>query len=159
MYRIRNLELAKTKEKLAQTSKLKLAEKIESMSDQDWQAMALENANPSERRIVEQHFKRENAFKASLNPTQKKGFDADVKREYAKLLASSVVEGELSDLLKKSLHRTAESVAIADWRGRASRDRKNAELNAHIARREENLRILQEEFLAELSEEMESKGE
>ena len=69
MYRIRNLELAKTKEKLAQTSKLKLAEKIESMSDQDWQAMALENANPSERRIVEQRFKRENAFKASLNPT------------------------------------------------------------------------------------------
>ncbi len=149
-YRIRNLELTKTKEKLAQTSKLKLAEKIESMSDQDYQAMVLENLNPSERRIVEQHFKRENAFKTSLNPTQKKAFDVDVNREYAKLLASSVVEGELSDLLKKSLRRSAESMVIADWRGRASRDRKNAELNAHLERRKENLRVLQEEFLVRI---------
>ena len=35
-YRIRNLELARTREKLPQTNKLKLVEKIESMSDQDW---------------------------------------------------------------------------------------------------------------------------
>ena len=104
-YRIRNLELARTKEKLSQTNKLKLAQKIESMSDLDYQAMILENSNPSERRNIERHFKRENAFKTSLNQTQKKAFDVDVNREYAKLLASSGVEGELLDLIKVSLRR------------------------------------------------------
>lgn len=48
-------------------------------------------------------------------------------------------------------------MVIADWRRKDSIDRKNAELNTYLEQREENLRILQEEFLAGMHKEMEAE--
>ena len=44
---------------------------LESMSDEEYQAMVLEHVKASDRQLIEQHFKRENAFKASLRPAEK----------------------------------------------------------------------------------------
>ena len=45
--------------------------KLESMSDEEYQAMVLAHVEASDRQLIEQHFKRENAFKASLRPAEK----------------------------------------------------------------------------------------
>ena len=39
------------------------------MSDEDYQAVVLEHAKASDRELIDQHFKRENAFKALLSQT------------------------------------------------------------------------------------------
>lgn len=80
-----------------------LASKMESMSDRDYQALVLENENPSDRKILESHFKQENEFKASLSRTQKRAFDAEVQKAYVKMLADSNGEGALSGLRKHAI--------------------------------------------------------
>ncbi len=87
-------------------------EELASMSDPEWQAMVLEEADSGDRKILESHFKRENEFKASLSRAQKQEFDAEVEKAYAHLLANSGVEGELSDWQKRATRRSAETVAM-----------------------------------------------
>ena len=103
---MRKLEMEKAKPKeepkpVAESSLAESAIRLESMSDEEYRAMVLEHVKASDRQLIDQHFKQENAFKVSLKPAEKQKFDADVKRECAKLLASSKVEGELSSLQKK----------------------------------------------------------
>ncbi len=131
---------------------------LESLSDEEHQSVILEHVKASDRQLVEQLFKQENAFKTSLKPSEKQRFDVDVKNACAKLLSiSGVQEGEMSSFLKQIIRRCAESMVITDWRRKDSVDRKNAELNTYLGQREENLRILQEEFLAETDKETEAE--
>lgn len=44
---------------------------VESISEQEHLALILKNASPSDRRILADHFKQENEFKASLSRAQK----------------------------------------------------------------------------------------
>lgn len=111
--------------------------KLKSMSDEGYQAMVLEHVKASDRQLVEQHFKQENAFKASLKPAEKQKFDADVKKAYAKLLANCKVEGDLSSLQKEAIRRSAESMAIADWRVNDSIVESMARDDAWLAKRRE----------------------
>ena len=63
-----------------------LAVNLESMSDREYQAWVMEHANVSDRKILAEHFQRENEFKASLSRTQKKAFDNEVERKYSDAL-------------------------------------------------------------------------
>ena len=125
---------------------------LESMSDEEYQAMVLEHVKASDKQLVEQHFKQENAFKASLKPSEKQKFDADVKRECAKLMANSQAEGELSDLQKQAIRRCAESVVIANWRVDDSVAQQDKRWENYIERKREENRRWNEEFNAELAE-------
>lgn len=130
-------------------------EKLESMSDLDWQAMVLENADAKDRKILESHFKQENEFKASLNPAQKREFEAEVEKAYAHLLANSGVEGELSDWQKQATRQSAETVAMTmvktKWQSKEFLDRWDAKMAALEEEAEEMDRLYQaemeEEFL------------
>lgn len=126
--------------------------KLESMSDEEYQAMVLEHAKASDRQLVEQHFKQENAFKASLKPSEKQKFDDDVKNAYAKLLVSCKVEGELSDLQKRAIQRSAESITIVEWRVKESVAQQNARWERYIERKREEKRRWSEEFLERMVE-------
>ena len=130
----------------------KAAVKLESMSDEEYQSMVLEHVKASDRQLIDQHFKQENAFKASLNPAEKQKFDAEVKRECAKLLANSKVEGELSDLQKQAFRRSAESMVIVDWRAKDSVAQQDNRWKRYIERKREENRRWNEEFTAELAE-------
>lgn len=130
-----------------------LASKMESLSNQDWQAMVLENANPKDRKILESHFKEENEFKASLSRTEKKAFDSKVQKTYVKMLADSGGEGSLSSLQKQAMQRSAETLAIAEWQSRESLDRALAENADYVAQREERLRLFRETLIEETESE------
>lgn len=125
---------------------------LESMSDEEYQAMVLEHVKASDKQLVEQHFKQENAFKASLKSSDKQRFDADVKRECAKLMANSKAEGELSDLQKQVIRRCAESIVIANWRVDDSVAQQNERWLNHIERKREENRRWNEEFNAKMVE-------
>ena len=136
-------------------------DKLASMSDPEWQAWLLENADARDRQILESRFKQENEFKASLNPAQKQEFETEVEKAYAHLLANSGVEGELSDWQKQVTRRSAETVAMTlvktKWQSREFLDRwdaKWAALEEEAAERnrlyyeelEEEVRLIHEEF-------------
>ena len=75
-----------------------LASKEESISGEEYQAWVLENAKPSDRKILAVHFEKENEFKASLSKTRKKVFGAEVQKAYVKVLADSGGECGFSSL-------------------------------------------------------------
>ena len=129
---------------------------LESMSDKKYQAMVLEHVKASDRQLLEQHFKQENAFKASLKPAEKQKFDADVKKAYAKLLAHPGMKGELSSLQKAAIHRSAESMTIVEWRTRESMESREVQMRRSNERwlnqQEEKNRLREEERLAKLAE-------
>ncbi len=129
---------------------------LESMRDEEYQAMVLERVKASDRQLVEQHFKRENAFKASLKPSEKQKFDTDVKKAYAKLLAHPGMKGELSSLQKAAIYRSAESMTIMEWRTRESTESRESQMRRSSERwlnqREEKNRLREEERLAKLVE-------
>lgn len=60
------------------------ASNVKSMSREEYQSWALKNASGRNRQILADHFKKENEFKVSLKPTQKKEFDSDVDKAYKK---------------------------------------------------------------------------
>ncbi len=122
------------------------------MSDEEYQAMVLEHVKASDRQLIDQHFKQENAFKASLKASERQKFDVDVKKSYSKLLASCKVEGELSSLQKEAIRRSAESMVITDWRIKDSVNRQNALATSYLERRAEENRRWNEEFLAKMLE-------
>lgn len=121
-----------------------LASKMESMSNQDWQAMVLENVNPKDRKILESHFKQENEFKASLSRTQKKQFDDEVRKTYVKMLADSGGKDALSSLQKQAMRRTAETTTIKEWRSRETTNHALANAADYVAQRDERLRLFRE---------------
>ena len=125
---------------------------LESMSDEEYQAMVLEYVKASDKQLVEQHFKQENAFKASLKPSEKRKFDADVNRECAKLLARCKVEGELSSLQKQVIRRSAESMVITDWRVKDSVSQQDDRWARYIERKREENRRWNEEHLKKMVE-------
>ncbi len=131
----------------------KLASKMESLSNQDWQAMVLENANPKDRKILADHFKQENKFKTSLSRTQKKQFDDEVQKTYVKMLADSGGEGALSSLQKQAIRRTAETTTMMEWQSRETSNRALANAVDYVAQRDERLRLFRET----LAEETESE--
>ena len=127
-----------------------LASKMESMSDPEWQAWLLENADDRDRQILESRFKQENAFEASLNPAQEKEFEAEVEKAYAHLLANSGVEGELADWQKQVTRRNAETVAMTmvktKWQSMEFLDRWDAKMAALEEEAEERDRLYQAEM-------------
>lgn len=126
---------------------------LASLSDEEYQAMVLEHVKPGDRQLAEQHFKQENAFKASLKPDEKQKFDAEVKRECAKLLANSgVQESELSSFQKQTIRRCAESMVIADWRVKESIAQQDARWERYIERKIEDNQRWNEEFLERMVE-------
>ena len=60
------------------------ASNVKSMSREEYQSWALKNASSRNRQILADYFKKENEFKVSLKPTQKKEFDSDVDKAYKK---------------------------------------------------------------------------
>ncbi len=124
----------------------------ESMSDEEHQSMVLEHVKASDRQLVDQHFKRENAFKASLEPAEKQKFDVDVKKECKKLLAKLGVEVDLTSFHKQTIRRVAESMVIADWRVKESVAQQDARWDRYIERKREENRRWNEEFLAKMVE-------
>lgn len=127
----------------------KLASKMESMSNHDWQAMILENANPKDRKILESHFQQENKFKTSLSRTQKKQFDDKVQETYVKMLADSGGEGALSSLQKQAMRRSAETMTMTKWQSRETSNRALAEAADYVAQRDERLRLFRETLAEE----------
>ena len=129
-------------------------EELESMSDPDWQAWLLENADAKDRKILESYFQQKNEFKASLNPAQRQEFEAEVEKAYAHLLANSGVEGELSDLQKQVTRRSAETVAMTmvktKWQSREFLDRWDAKWEALEEEAEERNRLYYEELEEEV---------
>lgn len=71
----------------------KSAGNAEAVSDEDFRAMVLKSAKHKERMAIAKHFKQEKEFKASLSRTEKKKFDAEVKKAYENLLAESGLNG------------------------------------------------------------------
>lgn len=68
--RIRSLESVIRRMK-SQSQTGEFVGNVESMSEQEHLALILKNASPSDRRILADHFKQENEFKASLSRAQK----------------------------------------------------------------------------------------
>ena len=130
-----------------------LASKMESMSDQDWQAMVLENANPKDRKILADHFKQENEFKASLSRTEKKAFDSKVQKTYVKMLADSGGKGALSSLQQQAIRRSAETTTMMEWQSRETSNRALAETADYVAQRDERLRLFRETLAGETESE------
>lgn len=130
-----------------------LASKMESRSNQDRQAMVLENVNPSNRKILESHFKQENKFKASLSRTQKKQFDDEVRKTYLKMLANSGGEDALSGLRKHAIRRSAETMTMAEWQSKETSNCALANATAYVDQREERLRLLEEALIEEMEAE------
>ena len=128
-------------------------EELESMSDPEWQAWLLENADANDRKILESYFQQKNEFKASLNPAQRQEFDAEVEKAYEYLLANSGVEGELSDLQKQVTRQSAETVAMTlvktKWQSREFLER----WDAKMADLEEELEERDRLYQAEMEEE------
>ena len=129
-------------------------EELESMSDPEWQAWLLENADAKDRKILESYFQQKNEFKASLNPAQKQELEAEVEKAYAHLLANSGVEGELSDLQKQVTRRSAETVAMTmvktKWQSREFLDQWDAKWAALEEEAEERNRLYYEELEEEV---------
>lgn len=96
--------------------------KLESMSDEEYQAMVLEYVRASDKQLIDPHFKRGKAFKASLDPSKKQKFTSDVRKAYDKLLATPGMKDELSSLQKRGIRRSAESMVVEDWRVKDSID-------------------------------------
>ena len=92
-----------------------------------------------------------------MKPFEKQKFDVEVKKAYAKLLVSSKVEGELSDLQKEAFRRDAESMAIANWRVKDSMEEFEARQDAWVARRRE-LREKERRLRQEQIKEMQRKN-
>lgn len=130
------------------------ADELLSMSDSEWQAWLLENADAKDRQILESYFQQKNEFKASLNPAQKQEFEAEVEKAYAHMLANSGVEGELSDWQKRATRRSAETVAMTlvktKWQSREFLDRWDAKLAAFEEEAEEMDRLYQAEMEEEI---------
>lgn len=126
-----------------------LAVNLEPMNDREYQAWIMEHANASDRQILAEHFQRENDFKASLNPTQKKAFGDAVEKEYAKALKEAKSKGEISDLRKIALKQSTESMVIANWKIQETRNLKNAE----TVYSDEELRLLRESLAREIESE------
>ncbi len=129
-------------------------EELVSMNDPEWQAWLLENADAKDRKILESYFQQKNEFKASLNPSQRQEFEAEVEKAYAHLLANSGVEGELSDLQKQVTRRSAETVAMTmvktKWQSREFLDRWDAKMAALEEEAEERNRLYYEELEEEV---------
>lgn len=125
---------------------------LESMSDEEYQSMVLDHVKNIDRLLVDQHFKQENVFKASLKPAERQKFDAEVKRECDKLMANSKVEGELSSFYKQTIRRCAESVVIADWQVKESIAQQDARWERYIERKRDENRRWNEEFLERMVE-------
>ena len=95
--------------------------------------MVLETANPSERRIIQQHFQRENALKASLDSSEKKAFEADGNKASAKLLARVLAQRRRFVKFSQgniALRRCA--MVVVDWRVKDSADRQDARLLCYM---------------------------
>ena len=123
------------------------------MSDEEYQDVVLEHAPKKERQNIANQFKWNNEFKASLSQTQKKEFDDDVNKAYAKLRVSSgVQEDDLTSFHKQTLRRCAESMIVTDWRVKDLIDRQDAQTLRYLERQEEENRLWNEEFLAKLVE-------
>ena len=84
-----------------------------------------------------------------MRPAEKQKFDADVKKAYAKLLASAKVEGALSGLQKEAIRRSAESMESREAQIRQSNER-------WIKQREELRHLRGEESLLGLGRETEA---
>ncbi len=123
-----------------------LAVNLESMNDREYQAWIMEHANASDRQILAEHFQRENEFKASLNPTQKKAFEDAVEKEYAKALKEAKSKGEISDLRKIALKQSTESMVIARWKMQETRER----MSASTVYSDEELRLLKDALAKEI---------
>lgn len=142
-------EVQVEEETQAHNSPQKQKDELESMSDPEWQAWLLENADAGDRQILESYFQQKNEFKASLNPAQKQEFDTEVEKAYAHLLANSGVEGELSDWKKQATRRSAETIAMTlvktKWQSRDFLDRWDAKVAALEEETAERNRLYEEE--------------
>lgn len=72
-----------------------LASNAESESGEDFRSSVLKSAKMRNRLAIANHFKQEDEFKESLSLSQKKKFDAEVKKVYENFLADSGVDREL----------------------------------------------------------------
>lgn len=71
-----------------------LASNAESGSGEDFRSSVLKSAKMRNRLAIANHFKQEDEFKESLSLSQKKKFDAEVKKVYENFLADSGVDRE-----------------------------------------------------------------
>lgn len=137
-------------------------ESAEAASDEDFRAMVLKNVKINDRMAVVRHFRQEDEFKKSLKPSEKRKFDADVKKAYEELLAEcKIAEGSLDKWLANTLRQSVETGVILEWRMDDYSNRQVAVNPVSAEEREEKLekfRLLDDQ-LAELAGETEAKGE
>lgn len=137
-------------------------ESAEAASDEDFRAMVLKNVKINDRMAIVRHFRQEDEFKKSLKPSEKRKFDADVKKAYEELLAEcKIAEGSLDKWLANTLRQSVETGVILEWRMDDYSNRQVAVQPVSEEEREEKLekfRLLDDQ-LAELAGETEAESE
>lgn len=94
-----------------------LASNAESGSGEDFRSSVLKSAKMRNRLAIASHFKQEDEFKESLSLSQKKKFDAEVKKVYENFLADSGVDRELlQEWQEDAFRQSAEATVILEWR-------------------------------------------
>ncbi len=79
--------------------------------------MVLKSAKHKERMAIAKHFKQEDEFKKSLDRTEKKRFDAEVKKAYENLLAECGIDkGSLDKWQEDAFRQSVETAVILEWR-------------------------------------------
>lgn len=88
-----------------------------SASDEDFRAMVLKNVKDKDRMAIVRHFRQEDEFKKSLKPSERRKFDADVKKAYEELLAEcKIAKGSLDKWQANALRQSVETGVILEWR-------------------------------------------
>lgn len=135
-------------------------ESAEAASDEDFRAMVLKNVKINDRMAVVRHFRQEDEFKKSLKPSEKRKFDADVKKAYEELLAEcKIAKGSLDKWQANALRQSVETGVILEWRMDDYSNRQVAVNPVSAEEREEKLekfRLLEgqlEEFGVEMEAE------
>lgn len=131
-----------------------------SVSDEDFRAMVLKNVKDKDRMAVVRHFRQEDEFKKSLKLSEKRKFDADVKKAYEELLAEcKIAKGSLDKWQANALRQSVETGVILEWRMDEYSNRQVAVKPVSDEEREEKLekfRLLEgqlEEFGVEMEAE------
>ena len=138
------------------------ASNAEAVSDEDFRAMVLKNAKQKDQMAIVKHFKQEDEFKSSLSRTQKKKFDADVKKAYEELLAECKInKGSLDKWQDELFRQSVETAVILEWRMDDYSNRQVAVKPVSKEQRQKKLEKLHnlESQLAELAGETESESE
>ena len=119
------------------------ASNAEAVSDEDFRAMVLKNVKDKDRMAIVRHFRQEDEFKKSLKPSEKRKFDADVKKAYEELLAEcKIAEGSLDKWLANTLRQSVETGVILEWRMDDYSNRQVAVQHVPAEEREEKLEKL-----------------